>query len=64
MRSVLRFMTHAPPRSVDRSGRPREIDPPFGRHGVLNESLIHPLTITLPSAGIGAPLLMMAVHLD
>ena len=34
--------------------------------GVLYESLIHPLTIisTLPSAGLGALLLLMAVHLD
>ena len=34
--------------------------------GVLYESTIHPLTIlsTLPSAGIGALLLLMAVHLD
>src|SRR5258705_741962 len=34
--------------------------------GVLYESLIHPITIisTLPSAGIGALLLMMAVHVD
>ncbi len=34
--------------------------------GVLYESLIHPITIlsTLPSAGIGALLLLMAVHLD
>jgi multidrug efflux pump subunit AcrB len=34
--------------------------------GVLYESLIHPLTIlsTLPSAGIGALLLLMLVHLD
>jgi multidrug efflux pump subunit AcrB len=34
--------------------------------GVLYESLIHPLTIlsTLPSAGIGALLLLMAVHMD
>jgi hydrophobe/amphiphile efflux-1 (HAE1) family protein len=34
--------------------------------GVLYESAIHPLTIlsTLPSAGIGALLLLMAVHLD
>jgi multidrug efflux pump subunit AcrB len=34
--------------------------------GVLYESTIHPLTIlsTLPSAGIGALLLLIAVHLD
>jgi HAE1 family hydrophobic/amphiphilic exporter-1 len=34
--------------------------------GMLYESLIHPITIisTLPSAGIGALLLLMAVHLD
>src|SRR5258706_6496882 len=34
--------------------------------GVLYESLIHPITIisTLPSAGIGALLLLMAVHTD
>jgi HAE1 family hydrophobic/amphiphilic exporter-1 len=34
--------------------------------GVLYESVVHPLTIlsTLPSAGIGALLLLMAVHLD
>ena len=34
--------------------------------GVLYESTIHPLTIlsTLPSAGIGALLLLMAVHID
>jgi hydrophobe/amphiphile efflux-1 (HAE1) family protein len=34
--------------------------------GVLYESLIHPITIisTLPSAGLGALLLLMAVHLD
>jgi len=34
--------------------------------GVLYESLIHPITIlsTLPSAGIGALLLLMAAHLD
>jgi hydrophobe/amphiphile efflux-1 (HAE1) family protein len=34
--------------------------------GVLYESMIHPITIlsTLPSAGIGALLLLMAVHLD
>jgi hydrophobe/amphiphile efflux-1 (HAE1) family protein len=34
--------------------------------GILYESLIHPLTIisTLPSAGLGALLLLMAVHLD
>jgi len=34
--------------------------------GVLYESIIHPITIlsTLPSAGIGALLLLMAVHLD
>ncbi len=34
--------------------------------GVLYESLIHPLTIisTLPSAGLGALLLLMAVHFD
>jgi len=33
---------------------------------VLYESLIHPITIisTLPSAGIGALLLLMAVHVD
>ena len=32
--------------------------------GVLYESAIHPITIlsTLPSAGIGALLLLMAVH--
>src|SRR5205823_13037156 len=34
--------------------------------GVLYESLIHPITIlsTLPSAGIGALLLLLAVHTD
>jgi hydrophobe/amphiphile efflux-1 (HAE1) family protein len=34
--------------------------------GVLYESVIHPITIisTLPSAGLGALLLLMAVHLD
>jgi len=34
--------------------------------GVLYESLIHPITIisTLPSAGLGALLLLMAVHYD
>jgi hydrophobe/amphiphile efflux-1 (HAE1) family protein len=34
--------------------------------GILYESLIHPITIisTLPSAGVGALLLLMAVHLD
>jgi hydrophobe/amphiphile efflux-1 (HAE1) family protein len=34
--------------------------------GVLYESLIHPITIisTLPSAGVGALLLLMAVHMD
>jgi HAE1 family hydrophobic/amphiphilic exporter-1 len=34
--------------------------------GVLYESIIHPITIisTLPSAGVGALLLLMAVHLD
>jgi HAE1 family hydrophobic/amphiphilic exporter-1 len=34
--------------------------------GVLYESLIHPITIisTLPSAGLGALLLLMAVHVD
>jgi hydrophobe/amphiphile efflux-1 (HAE1) family protein len=34
--------------------------------GVLYESLIHPITIisTLPSAGVGALLLLMAVHID
>jgi multidrug efflux pump subunit AcrB len=34
--------------------------------GVLYESTIHPITIlsTLPSAGIGALLLLMAVHVD
>jgi len=34
--------------------------------GVLYESLIHPITIlsTLPSAGIGALLLLLAVHVD
>jgi hydrophobe/amphiphile efflux-1 (HAE1) family protein len=34
--------------------------------GVLYESTIHPLTIlsTLPSAGLGALLILMAVHLD
>jgi len=34
--------------------------------GVLYESVIHPITIisTLPSAGVGALLLLMAVHLD
>jgi multidrug efflux pump len=34
--------------------------------GVLYESVVHPITIlsTLPSAGIGALLLLMAVHLD
>src|SRR5438876_171425 len=34
--------------------------------GVLYESLIHPITIisTLPSAGLGALLLLMAAHLD
>jgi HAE1 family hydrophobic/amphiphilic exporter-1 len=34
--------------------------------GILYESLIHPITIisTLPSAGVGALLLLMAVHMD
>jgi HAE1 family hydrophobic/amphiphilic exporter-1 len=34
--------------------------------GVLYESVVHPITIlsTLPSAGIGAVLLLMAVHMD
>ncbi len=34
--------------------------------GVLYESVIHPITIisTLPSAGVGALLLLMAVHMD
>ena len=34
--------------------------------GILYESIIHPVTIisTLPSAGVGALLLLMAVHLD
>jgi HAE1 family hydrophobic/amphiphilic exporter-1 len=34
--------------------------------GVLYESVVHPITIlsTLPSAGIGALLLLMAVHMD
>jgi multidrug efflux pump len=34
--------------------------------GVLYESIVHPITIlsTLPSAGIGALLLLMAVHVD
>jgi HAE1 family hydrophobic/amphiphilic exporter-1 len=34
--------------------------------GVLYESFVHPITIlsTLPSAGIGALLLLMAVHMD
>ena len=34
--------------------------------GILYESIIHPVTIisTLPSAGLGALLLLMAVHLD
>jgi hydrophobe/amphiphile efflux-1 (HAE1) family protein len=34
--------------------------------GVLYESLVHPITIisTLPSAGLGALLLLMAVHFD
>jgi hydrophobe/amphiphile efflux-1 (HAE1) family protein len=34
--------------------------------GMLYESLIHPITIisTLPSAGVGALLLLMAVHVD
>jgi HAE1 family hydrophobic/amphiphilic exporter-1 len=34
--------------------------------GVLYESFVHPITIlsTLPSAGIGALLMLMAVHLD
>jgi HAE1 family hydrophobic/amphiphilic exporter-1 len=34
--------------------------------GILYESVIHPITIisTLPSAGIGALLLLMAVHVD
>jgi AcrB/AcrD/AcrF family len=34
--------------------------------GVLYESLIHPITIisTLPSAGLGALLLLMAIHCD
>ncbi|WJR77220.1 efflux RND transporter permease subunit [Bradyrhizobium sp. NP1] len=34
--------------------------------GVLYESIIHPITIisTLPSAGVGALLLLMAVHID
>jgi HAE1 family hydrophobic/amphiphilic exporter-1 len=35
-------------------------------HGILYESLIHPVTIisTLPSAGVGALLLLMAVQID
>ena len=34
--------------------------------GILYESMIHPITIisTLPSAGLGALLLLMAVHMD
>src|SRR5262249_41727366 len=34
--------------------------------GILYESIIHPVTIisTLPSAGVGALLLLMAAHLD
>jgi hydrophobe/amphiphile efflux-1 (HAE1) family protein len=34
--------------------------------GILYESLVHPITIisTLPSAGVGALLLLMAVHID
>jgi hydrophobe/amphiphile efflux-1 (HAE1) family protein len=34
--------------------------------GILYESVIHPITIisTLPSAGVGALLLLMAVHID
>jgi multidrug efflux pump subunit AcrB len=34
--------------------------------GVLYESTIHPITIfsTLPSAGVGALLLLMAAHFD
>ncbi len=34
--------------------------------GILYESLIHPITIisTLPAAGVGALLLLMAVHMD
>jgi HAE1 family hydrophobic/amphiphilic exporter-1 len=34
--------------------------------GVLYESFVHPLTIlsTLPSAGVGALLLLMAIHMD
>jgi multidrug efflux pump subunit AcrB len=34
--------------------------------GVLYESIVHPITIisTLPSAGLGALLLLMAVHVD
>ncbi|MBV8186080.1 MAG: efflux RND transporter permease subunit, partial [Alphaproteobacteria bacterium] len=34
--------------------------------GILYESLVHPITIisTLPSAGVGALLLLMAVHMD
>jgi multidrug efflux pump subunit AcrB len=34
--------------------------------GILYESLVHPVTIisTLPSAGIGALLMLMAVHMD
>src|SRR5262249_17927312 len=34
--------------------------------GILYESLIHPITIisTLPAAGVGALLLLMAVHID
>jgi hydrophobe/amphiphile efflux-1 (HAE1) family protein len=34
--------------------------------GILYESVIHPITIisTLPSAGVGALLLLMAVHMD
>jgi hydrophobe/amphiphile efflux-1 (HAE1) family protein len=34
--------------------------------GVLYESVVHPITIisTLPSAGVGALLLLMAVHID
>src|SRR6202022_630812 len=38
----------------------------FPLPGLLYESLIHPITInsTLPSAGVGALLLLMAVHFD
>jgi HAE1 family hydrophobic/amphiphilic exporter-1 len=49
--------------------RRRASSPPFSLPiilGVLYESLIHPITIlsTLPSAGIGALLLLLAVHMD